>query len=65
MEPLQFNIFVPGFAGIVNLPEDEGLSNAFVQRDMNKCFNKNITCVKKAAREYLLNATSRYPETYN
>ena len=65
MEPSQVNSFVPGFAGSIKVPDDNDLSEAFVTRLQNNCLNKNLICVKKAARAYLENAAARYPDTCN
>jgi hypothetical protein len=65
MEASQINSFVPGFAGSISVPTDDDLSETFIKRLQNNCFNLNLTCVKKAARDYLKNAALRYPDTCN
>lgn len=65
MEPPEVDSFAPGYAGSFKFPEDDDLTTDFEQRVINNCFNRNLTCVKKAARDFLINAASRYPETCN
>lgn len=65
MEPPEVDSFAPGYAGSFKFPEDDELTTAFEQRVMNNCFNRNLTCVKRAARDFLISAASKYPETCN
>jgi len=64
MEP-PINGFVPGFAGSISVPQDDDLSYAFIERVRNNCDNLNLTCVKRAAKDYLEKAAERYPERCN
>jgi anaerobic ribonucleoside-triphosphate reductase len=65
MEAPEVDSFAPGYAGSFKFPEDDDLTTAFEQRVINNCFNRNLTCVKKAAKDFLISAASRYPETCN
>jgi len=57
--------FIVKMAGSIGVPKDDDLSDTFMSRVTKGCPTASLSCVRKAAEEYLKNAAARYPETCN
>ncbi|NCT38607.1 hypothetical protein GTW56_21755 [Bacillus sp. EB93] len=56
---------IANMAGSISVPEDDDLSDAFMRRVTEGCTSASLSCVRRAAEEYLKSAASRYPATCN
>lgn len=62
---LENDQIIANFAGSISVPEDDDLSDTFMRRATEGCTSASLSCVRKAAEEYLKSAASRYPDTCN
>lgn len=56
---------IANMAGSIKVPEDDDLSDVFMRRVTEGCISASLSCVRIAAKEYLMSAASRYPATCN
>ncbi|GAB6553203.1 hypothetical protein ACQVSN_07030 [Bacillus mobilis] len=64
-EVAEKNQFIVKIAGSIRVPNDDDLSDQFMSRVAERCPTLSLTCVRRAAEEYLKKAAARYPETCN
>lgn len=64
-EIAEYDQFIVKMTGSISVPKDDDLSDTFMSRVNKGCPTASLSCVRKAAAEYLKSAAARYPETCN